>query len=153
MRFLAHRVEDLVALPPRRHPERYLPVTPEQTANALDPLSALIQTNAPTDADGCNRTLPIFDGRERFDLALRFSRSEAFDVNGLPRGSAVVCAIRYTPISGHRPGNKSVLFMQSNEEIEIWLARMGETLLIPVQLRLRTEYGMLVIAANHVTVG
>lgn len=154
MRFLAHQVEDLVALPPRKHPERYLPVTAEQTANVLDPLSALVQANARAEPASCDRTLPIFDGRERFDLALRFSRSEAFALDGLkPAAPVVVCAIRYIPISGHQPDKKSVLFMQNNEEIEIWLAAVGSALLIPVQLRLRTEYGMLAIVAQHVTVG
>jgi hypothetical protein len=46
----------------------------------LDPMSAVLMAvsaeTKPLSAEACNRTLPIFDGRGRFDLVLGYKRSE-----------------------------------------------------------------------------
>ena len=45
-----------------------VPLKPAHLQNVLDPLSAMMQVTS--GASPCDRRLPIFDGRERFDLVL-----------------------------------------------------------------------------------
>src|SRR5687768_5292100 len=114
--------------PPVKRPERYVPVTEAHRTDVLDPASAFVWP-APDGAtpELCDRTLPVFDGRRRFDLALSFSRTESFEGrDGSYSGPAMVCAVRYRPIAGHRPNRKSVREMAENDDIEIWMAPAGE---------------------------
>ena len=154
MRFDAGGVTELSAEPPRRRPERYLPVTEAHKQGVLDPVSALIWPAGDQLApEACQRALPVFDGRNRFDLALSFDRMEQFAAkDGSYAGPALVCAIRYVPIAGHRPERDSVRFMAANEDIEVWMAPAGDTgLLAPAAIRVRTKVGRLVLEAQRFT--
>lgn len=56
-----------------------IPITEAHMRGVVDPLTALLiashgSRNLLDDAEACNRTLPIFDGRRRYDLALWFKR-------------------------------------------------------------------------------
>lgn len=149
--FTGSSAGDVSVEPPPRHPERYVPVTEAHKQDVLDPVSAFIWP-APDGAtpELCDRTLPLFDGTQRFDLALSFHRSETFEAgDGSFSGPAIVCAIRYRPISGHRPGKESVRFMQANEEIEVWMAAAGAgNVLLPVKFRVQTSFGRVVLEAK-----
>ncbi len=60
-----------------KHPERYVPLTEADTADVLDLVSAFVWPVAGgVTPDICGRTLPLMDGKRRFDIALAFSRLE-----------------------------------------------------------------------------
>ena len=64
-------VKELVATPPSS-PGR-VPVTEANRHGIVDPLTAMLFSSATTGAlsqEACRRTLPIFDGHQRFDLKL-----------------------------------------------------------------------------------
>jgi hypothetical protein len=148
--FSGSDVSAVSAEPPRRHPERYVPVTTADKANVIDPVTALVwPVTEPAAAQLCDRTLPLFDGRQRFDLVLSYSRTEVVEGgdDGYS-GPAAVCAIRYRPISGHRPGKESVEFMAANKDLEVWMAPVGDLgVAAPVKIRIRTSFGPLVLEA------
>jgi hypothetical protein len=142
---------DISVEPPVKRPERYVPVTEAHRTGVLDPASAFVwPAPAGVTPELCNRTLPVFDGRRRFDLALSFSRTEAIEGrDGSYSGPAIVCAVRYRPIAGHRPNRKNIREMAENEDIEVWMAPAGEGMAAPVRIRIGTKYGRVALNARE----
>jgi hypothetical protein len=64
-------------------------------------------------------------------------------------GPVSVCAVRYTPIAGHR-NRKPVQFMAQNKDIEVWLAPVGANrVLVPFRISMATMIGHLNIEADE----
>ena len=64
--------------PPEPKPER-IPLTEAHKRGVLDPISAGMVPRGNGDGvapDACQRTLAVFDGRQRYDLALSYKRTE-----------------------------------------------------------------------------
>jgi len=49
----------------------------------------------------CERVVPVFDGWTRFDIGMSYKETRQVHMKGYS-GLVAVCAVRYTPISGHR---------------------------------------------------
>lgn len=134
-------------------PDR-IPVTDADKRGVIDPVSALV---IPVGGKGdildhstCERTLPIFDGAQRFDIKLHYSRVEKVKVKGGYAGPALVCAARYVPIAGHRPAREQTKFMAANTDIELWLAPIsGTRVLAPWHIVIGTQVGRLVVDATR----
>ncbi|WP_271199398.1 DUF3108 domain-containing protein [Methylopila turkensis] len=156
----AGAIRSMLVEPPART-EGIVPVSDSDKRGVLDPVSALMMPVAgagdPLASSSCNRTLPVFDGRQRFDVTLRYDRTEtvkgASSAPGQYEGQAIVCKASYKAISGHRPGRKQVAFMESNKDMEVWLAPVaGTRALLPWKISVRTEVGVAVIAASSFVV-
>lgn len=140
-----------------------IPISEADKRGIIDPLSAVMMpvagagdTLAPS---SCDRTLPVFDGRQRYDITLRYDRTEVArpepqkdetpGARGGYDGKLIVCKASYKAISGHRPGKESVEFMEKNKEMEVWLAPIaGTRALLPWKISVRTQMGVLVITAS-----
>lgn len=151
--FAGERVESVAIVPPPKPRSDRVPLAEQHLRKVFDPLSAVMQLSAgPAAPELCERTLPIFDGEQRYDVELSFKRMD--DV-GSPRGGysgpAYVCAIRYRPIAGHRPTRSGVKFLQKVEGMEIWLAEIGEGVVAPVRARVPTPFGPLVVSATRLS--
>ena len=130
-----------------RHP-RAVPVTDKHLRGVLDPLSAVLMAAKPglrrTDAKVCNRRLPIYDGKHRYDLELTHKRVvQVKRANrGDMAGQAVVCKVKYTPVAGHKRHNENLRFMAETEDIEAWLIRVPSTdIYLPYHVSIPTPYG------------
>lgn len=137
--------------PPPRRPERRVPIGPDDLRNVVDLATAFVWP-APDGVgpETCNRTLPLFDGTQRYDLAFSFTRSASFEArDGSYSGPAMVCAVRFRPISGHRRDRDTVEFMAANEDMEVWVAPAGDGFAIPVRIRVRTEHGIFAMEARE----
>jgi hypothetical protein len=139
--------------PPRPRPDR-VPLGEEHLRQVLDPLSAVMLLSAgPAGPEICERTLPIFDGEQRYDLQMSFKRTERV---GGPRGSysgpAYVCGIRYFPVAGHRPGRNAIRYLERNDGMEIWMAAVGEQVIAPVRARVPTPFGTLTLSATRLSI-
>jgi len=146
-------VKDLTAETSAPDAER-VPLTAEHRKGIVDPLSALlIEVHGTGDVvapDACQRTLPIFDGRRRFDLALSFKRIEQVKAKRGYAGPAVVCAVAFKAIAGHRVGSPLVKYLSSGREIELTLAPIaGTRLLAPFRLSIANLLGNMVIEATE----
>jgi hypothetical protein len=155
MRFSGGRAAEIDAAPPRRRPERYKPVGEGDRRGVLDPLSGTLWPSP----DGlspllCERTIPFFDGRRRFDLILTYSRMARFRMFAGDRARpALVCAVRYRAISGHRPGRASIEEMEANDELEVWMSLIKPLgIAAPVKVSALTRHGRLVIQAKRLQV-
>ena len=132
-------------------PER-VPMTDAHTRNIVDPLSAMIMPVPGTEPimgpAACNRTIPVYDGFTRFDVTLTYIGQRQVKAKGYA-GPVSVCAVRYTPIAGHR-NRKPVQFMAQNKDIEVWLAPVGANrVLVPFRISMATMIGHLNIEADE----
>lgn len=137
--------------PPFDDKEGRVPVTAANKRNVLDPTSALLM--AVPDGQplvgpaACNRTIPVYDGYMRFDLALSYVGTRQVAVKGYS-GPVSVCSVRYIPIAGHKRDSRSTRFMAENREIETWLAPVeGARVVVPFRVALTTLAGAAVIDA------
>ena len=60
--------------------------------------------------------LPIFDGYQRFDLALSFKRMDEAKVEHGYQGPVVVCSVAYRPIAGHRPARFAIRYLMEQRD-------------------------------------
>jgi len=147
------RVGQVVINPPfDEHPDR-VPVSEANRQGVVDPVGALIMPAPanPLARESCERILPVFDGAQRFDVTLSFEEQRAVKIKGYS-GPALVCSARYTPISGHRPNRKQVVFMENNREMSAWLVPVGDSpVLVPMKISVKTQIGTVVIEADSIS--
>lgn len=149
-------VKEATVLPPRTstNPDR-VKVTDEHLKNVVDPMSAALMlvpgTGTLSGADACNRTLPIYDGRIRYDLVLKYDRTEQVkDIKGFS-GPLAVCKVTYVPVAGHRA---SKVKDQKDQNIHVWLAPVGETrVLVPAKVTIASALGTLTVQATQINNG
>ncbi|MBX9930482.1 MAG: DUF3108 domain-containing protein [Methylobacterium sp.] len=130
-----------------------VPITAANRRGVVDPASALmmpaIGKGSLTDAENCNRTLPVFDGATRFNVVLSYGETRNVEKPGYS-GPVLVCNARYQPIAGHRPDRPGVKFMEDNRDMSVWLAPVeGTRVLLPVRISVRTTIGTNIIEATR----
>jgi hypothetical protein len=133
-----------------------VPVTDADRRGIVDPLTAMLLrvdgSGELVAADACRRTLPIFDGQRRFDLALSFARIEHVKADKGYAGPALVCAVTLRPIAGHRAGSALVKYLTDGRDIELVFAPVaGTRLLAPYRLLIASMVGNLVVEATEFT--
>lgn len=144
-------------LPPlEEYPDR-VPVRNADRRGIVDPVSAFVfpaRGRIPADDPRqCDRTIPVFDGASRFDIALSYGGTRRFEKPGFA-GDVLICRARFRAISGHRPDREALRFMEANEDMAVWLAPVeGSRSLFPMRIEVRTQIGMSVIEAANVTFG
>jgi hypothetical protein len=150
MRFAGTAATEISLDPPRKRPERYEPVTAADKADVLDPVSAFLWPVAGgAGPESCGRTLPLIDGKHRFDIDLSFARKATFTPrNATAALPALVCSMRYRQISGHRLNRKGGGFMREDSAAEVWMAPAGDEILAPVQVSLESRVGRIVLRAT-----
>jgi len=128
-----------------------IPIKDDDKRNVLDPVSALLMpmtASTPLNPANCNRTLPVFDGAQRFDVVLTYSATKTV-ASGSFNGPVLVCKARYIPVAGHRPLRKTTKFMADNRDMEAWLAPVeGTRMLLPYRISVKTLIGTAVIEAQ-----
>jgi hypothetical protein len=87
--------------------------------------------------------VPVFDGKQRFDIVLSPKRTEPLP-DSAPAGVTgplAVCRATYVPIGGHRPDHPGVKFLSETKDIEVWLVSVPDTdLYIPYRIALPTAW-------------
>jgi hypothetical protein len=94
------------------------------------------------DGNPCNRKLPVFDGKRRYDLDLTFDRIDTITTrNNGYSGEAVRCKVRITPRAGMEKA-KLTKTMQQRDDTRIWLAPVDSgKFYFPVRVQMRTPIG------------
>ena len=146
--FVNGSVKQVSIDPPKKPNKRNVPVTPDQLEHVLDPLTAAFVAARSNGSDGdlgaCQRTVPVFDGKQRYDIILSPMRSERLgeDATGGLSGSLAVCRVKFVPIGGHRVDHPGTKFMSKTNGIEVWLASLpGTFLYIPYRIVVPTAWG------------
>jgi hypothetical protein len=137
--------------PPQDRMNERVKVTAKHVEGVLDPLTAAVFP-APKGLvrEACNRTLPLFDGKERYNVHLSYkSRRKTSTADGRFKGDVLVCRARYEPIAGHRPKRKAIQDLAKNKSVEVWLAPVGDKpYLVPLRASITVAFGSLVVQAE-----
>jgi hypothetical protein len=148
MSFTDGTVSQVSIIPHKKKSPRNLPVTKDQLEDVLDPLTAAFLTTRSNgrrgDLEVCRQTIPVFDGKQRFDIVLTPKRAESLEDRAPAHlsGPAAVCHVRYLPIGGYRPDHPGVKFMTQTDEIEVWLVLVpGADLYLPYRIYVPTTLG------------
>jgi len=147
-------VKDYSVDPPSPpYPDR-VPITEAHRRGVTDPMSAALMYVAGNgdlmSPDACNRTLPIFDGRMRYDLTLAFKRIETVKAEKGYQGPVVVCATYFTPLAGYLPERAAIKYLVAQRDMEVWLAPIaGTRVVVPFRMVIPTPLGTGVLEATQ----
>jgi Protein of unknown function (DUF3108) len=147
-------VKDATITPPTPfNPER-LPLTEANKRGVIDPVSGVLMlppgSGNPLSPEACRRTIPMFDGRMRFDLHMTFRRMDTVRAVKGYQGPAVVCLVQFQPVAGYVPDRPAIKYLVAQQNIEVYLAPlMGTRILVPFKLTVPTPLGQGVIEATQ----
>ena len=105
MTFDGGAVTEVQIVPDKMPNPRAIPVTKAQLEGVVDPMSGAFLSahseNPNGDLKVCNQTLPVFDGRQRFDLVLTPKRAVNVQRSATSgyTGPAVICRVKFIPIA------------------------------------------------------
>jgi hypothetical protein len=149
-------VTKIEASPKIKYKPNTVPVKKIHLLKVLDPVSTVVFPVRTEDVGNgrrvCNRVLPVFDGRTRMNLIFTYKSTSSADVEGF-KGTTFVCSVRYRPVSGIRPAKRNIKFMKANRDMEITMARVGNSNIYSLfAFRVRTQKGWATGTAYHFSV-
>jgi hypothetical protein len=134
-------------------------VPADQQKDTFDPLSAVmfLTSGVAVSADNpCALTMPVFDGRRRYDVELSKIKDTSISMdNGLYKGRAAICSVKYRQLAGFKPN-----IIKQNEKfppIQAWLAVLpsalaGRNYVIPLKVWANTPYGLVAVVASSLKI-
>lgn len=160
MTFGGGAVRQISIYPSKRPSPRTIPVTKEQLEGVLDPMSGAFLSAQSSNPNGdlkvCKQTLPVFDGKQRFDLVLTPKRAVTVQKTKHTSyaGPAVICRVKFIPIAGYQPDNPGIRLMSKSDEIEVWLIPVkGTNMYVPYRIVLPTPVGYGTALVTSIQVG
>ncbi len=154
MGFTGDGISSVSHVPPSNPMAGTVAVREQHLKGVLDPLSAVMALSRTEATNPCARRLAVFDGKQRFDLALSFKRQERI-AETRPTGQpsvAYVCKVRYVPIAGHRATDETRA-MAASDDIEISLRPVpSANLFVPHEINIPTGAGMARLIAQSIRI-
>jgi hypothetical protein len=130
----------------------WVQVTPELLHHVTDPLSAML---IPVGGDAfahanCGKTLRIYDGRRRYNLALSYKRVDKMTIERGYGGRVLVCGVVLRALAGYNPDSLLVRYLAGKTDLELWFAPVaGLAIIVPVRAVMPTLIGTLEIRATE----
>lgn len=144
-----------IALVPNKPPNPdVIKVSPDNLKHVFDPISATLAISKVTGSDACRRTIPVFDGKARFDLRLSLKGREVIKEerpSGQPR-ELLVCRVKYVPIAGHKPTDFVNPWIDY-DHIEIALRAIPSVgIYVPYRVSVPSTIGPAVMTAEQINI-
>lgn len=148
--FADGKVSKVTNVPPlQKRGKDWVPLSGKDLLAVTDPISAVL-VRAPSLDQVCRRTIKVFDGELRADLKLSPVGTGPVDTD-VYKGDAAVCSGKFVPISGYRPGNKSIRYLRDRSDIRITFAPLGETgVYAPIHATVGTQIGTVTFRARQI---
>lgn len=136
------------------------PVPPALQRGTLDPLSAVLDLLFAVGAsERCDRSLPVFDGRRRYDMMFTEVGRRIVDPSrySVFSGVAQQCRVSYRPVAGYRRSGPTGRFWQRSSPadrppVDLWLAPVSAGYPpLPVRLETDSDFGGVVVHLTGVT--
>lgn len=131
-----------------------VPLKPEHKQSVFDPMSAILALTAAGGKEPCAKTVPIFDGKARFNLVLSYKGKQKLEEkksSGQP-SELVVCKVKYQPIAGHKPKDFVNPWIKY-DSIEIALRPIpSANVYVPYTITVPTSLGSAVMSAEKVDI-
>jgi hypothetical protein len=147
-------VKEVQVEPPTEMTPDRVPLTDAHRRGVWDPMTASLMrvpgTGETVVPQACQRTLSIFDGRQRYDLQLAFKRLDRVKSEVGYQGTVAVCAVTYVPIAGHIPERTAIKYLAGLRDMEMWLSPiLGTRLVVPYRVSIPTPLGLGVMEATQ----
>ena len=153
MAFAGGAVKQLAVEPPVELKPDTVPLTEAHKRGVVDPISMGLLPAVGANGlspQACDRKIPAFDGRIRFDLALSYRRMETVKSEKGYAGPALVCATRFLPIAGHESGRQGIKSLRDSRDIEIWYVPLAGTRFIAMyRINVPTQLGTAILQATR----
>lgn len=134
-------------------PER-VPLTKAHQLGIFDPMTGSL-ARIPGNGNlltpkACERKVPVFDGRLRYDLRLAYKRMDEVRAERGYAGPVVVCSIHFLPVAGFIPSRTAIRYIKDQRDMEVWLAPIaGTRVLVPFRAQGPTPIGLAVLEADR----
>jgi hypothetical protein len=152
--FDATGVKSVLMVPKKEPRPDAVPLKPDDLKNVFDPMSSILALTHATGGNPCARTIPVFDGKARFNLVLS-AKGEQRLKEDKPTGQPTqlkVCQVKYIPVSGHRPKDFVKPWVDYNN-IEIALRPVPTAnAFVPYRITIPTSLGAAVMTARNVNI-
>ncbi|MEE2526514.1 DUF3108 domain-containing protein [Hyphobacterium sp. HN65] len=118
------------------------PASEADRTGVVDPMTAtllLSELVSVSTEQPCEGSIPVFDGKQRYDLNLVSRGTDTIRTRGY-RGEVLVCDAFYAPISGYdtedwpEPG-------ETRHPLRMWIAPIADGAFLPVRLHTRAGFG------------
>jgi hypothetical protein len=147
-------VKTVVMVPPKEPHADAVPIKPDDLKNVFDPMSSILAMTHATGGNPCDRTIPVFDGKARFNLVMS-AKGEQRLKEDKPSGQPTqlkVCQVKYVPVSGHRPKDFAKPWVDYGG-IEIALRPVpSANAFVPYRISIPTSLGSAVMSAESVNI-
>lgn len=134
----------VAANPPYNHDNR-APVSDELRRDTVDPqTAALLSIAAGAGEKSCGGSVPVFDGRRRYNLNFTYLGTDELKTGkqGFYSGPAVRCRLVYERIAGFDEAYAREHGDGKEHEVTIWIASFAEGRLhLPVRMMADTRFG------------
>jgi hypothetical protein len=138
-------VSNVAWVPPEEPWKKVVPVKPEHLKSVLDPLSGVMALSLGDLAKPCDQRLPIYDGKQRFDVVFKPTRKPP-EVKG-----DHICSVHLVPISGHKPGEGAASVV--NGDIELVLRPVPKAnVIIPFKVTVPTVVGTATLTSEQIDI-
>lgn len=136
-------------------PNKLSPIPEDSIAGTVDPISAIMALARTMEVAGdCTGTIPIYDGRRRYDLSVTQGGAKTFEANdySIFQGEAVACEVVFERIGGFRLEPSK--YQQTARDRIVWVAQpLDGVPPIPVRIEVDTDYGVLLVHLTAARVG
>ena len=145
-----------VTLVPNKPPNpETVPVTTDHLkVGVFDPMTTILAMTHASSAKPCDKKIPVFDGKARFDLVMSYKGQEKVadkKPSGQP-GQLVVCTVKYVPIAGHKPKDFENPWVDYGG-IEIALRPVPSAhVYVPYRITISTSIGAAVMQAENINI-
>ncbi|MCP1336167.1 DUF3108 domain-containing protein [Futiania mangrovi] len=126
---------------------------PEDRRASLDPASALVALMLPAGANPCDRRIPVFDGKRRYDFVLAPLDPDAPAAGATPSDTEglVACRAQYERMAGF---SAKQMAKDPLPPIDAWFRPVaGGRYYVPVMVTGRTPVGVAVLKNTRLEVG
>jgi hypothetical protein len=149
-----YRPDGSVAVDATPDDEERTPVSPAQIANTVDALSAAVQiSRSLAETGGCERTIPVFDGRRRYDMQVSDRGEQVVTPSrySLFAGPAHACYSKVRRIAGYTLDAPK---KPPRDDGTFWLTRLTpDGPPVPVRMEFDGNWGTSVVHLVEVTAG
>jgi hypothetical protein len=132
-----------------------IPIERSHLRGVTDMMSAFLIRRRALDQTLCDHGARVFTGLEVFDVDMRFVDTDvATSQRTGYQGPVVLCAVKYTPVSGHFPDSEITRGLTESDRILIWYMPLAETgYFIPYRVLLTTTMGDLSMVLTRISGG
>jgi hypothetical protein len=141
-------------IPDKKPGPEVVPVKDGDLKNVFDPMTAILAMTHASGESACGRTIPIFDGKARFNLVFSFKGEQkiADKTPTVQPAKLVVCKVKYQPVSGHKPKDFQNPWVDYDNMEIAFRPVPAAHIFVPYRVTIPTTIGAAVMMADKVTI-